>query len=232
MPDIEVPSIFDNGDMHNYFTGGLKYGIMRVSALNATIDAYNVRRPWLATQMPHLGKASGWEWSWQHRGEAWGFEMVFGRMDQTCNSSGVNPVTKEQVYDRISAGIGGFSFGFIRTLSESKHLVLYPSLDFDCHFFGASHSSSPYSDFKRSVEEDKINDIVLGNTLAFNVSLYATRWLGINLRPFVQVPWMSADITDVQRHLTTKADGSKIWPVNCGISGTIIVAFGRDVDDY
>src|SRR5690242_10914014 len=50
-PHIEVPSIFDNGDMHNYFTGGLKFGIMRVSALNATIDAYNVQRPWLATQM-------------------------------------------------------------------------------------------------------------------------------------------------------------------------------------
>ena len=217
------------GGSENAFTGGIKVGVMPLSGLNKAVAAYNEERPWLSTKMPEFRFVTGWEASWQYRGRKWGYEVSIGKVAEANDAKGMEPATSQMGYRRAKVGMGGISMGLLLRIYESEHISVLPALGFDVHFLTGSSLYSSSDSYAGATSDNEVSEIVMANTLSLNVSLFAVRWLGINLRPYAQVPWGSGNLQGILPYSSTSGGEEQAeWPVNAGISASLIVALGRD----
>ncbi|MEO6831859.1 MAG: hypothetical protein ABI378_05950 [Chitinophagaceae bacterium] len=217
--------------LHTSLSGGYKIGMMKIGNLNSDVAAYNAERPWLETKMPDFGLMKGYEFTGQLWYEKTGFEFVVSRLRQTNDANGIETSTNRRGYRRIVAGLGGVSFGMMYAIAEAKHFAIWPTLDIDVHSFKAYSYYNTTGDFKDATPELEIDELMVSNTLSLNISLFASRWLGINFRPYCQLPWNSVSLAGLAPYAGAgNADVKKDWPVNAGISVSLLLAFNRDSD--
>lgn len=213
----------------NAFTFGIKYGWMEPSNINRTVYSYNYARQWLTQKMPYFGMLHGIEFSWQHRGETVGYELVYSRLRETNNAYGLEPTGGLMGYRKIKIGMGGLSAGLTLKLISRPHFEVVPSLDLDLHLLSGTTTYSNDAGFAGATEEAVIADLKFANTFAINVSLFATEWVGINIRPYYQVPWGKANVEGLAAYWGGSGTGTQRENVrNYGVSGSLILAFGRD----
>lgn len=216
-------------DAQNAFTFGIKYGVMKPSNINRTVYSYNYARQWLTQKMPYFGMMKGFEFSWQHRGETIGYELVYSRLRETNNAYGLEPTGGLMGYRRIKLGMGGLSLGVTAKIIDKKHLEVVPSLDFDLYLLSATTTYSNDAGFAGASEEAVVADIKFANTFAINFSLFATQWFGINIRPYYQLPWGKANVEGLAAYWGGSGTGNQRESArNFGISGSVIFEFGRD----
>ncbi len=219
------------GNAQNAFTFGKKYGVMNLDNINRTVYSYNYARTWLTQKMPYFHYMQGYEGSWQHRGELVGFEMVFSRISETNTAFGFEPTSNMMGYRKIKIGYGGMSGGITVKVLDTKHFEIVPSLDADLHFFTGSTTYSNDAAFAGGTEESVIYNIKLASTLSVNFSLMATSWFGINIRPYYQQPLGKTNVEGLAAYWGGSGTGSQRENVqNYGISASLILEFGRDVD--
>ncbi len=213
----------------NAFTFGIKYGWMEPDNINRTVYSYNYARQWLTQKMPYFGMMRGIEFSWQHRGKMIGYELVYSRLRETNNAYGLEPTGGLMGYRKIKLGMGGLSAGFTLKLISLPHFEVVPSFDFDLHLLSATTTYSNDAGFAGAEEETVIADLKFANTFAINVSLFATEWIGINIRPYYQVPWGKANVEGLAAYWGGSGTSVQREDVrNYGVSGSLILAFGRD----
>lgn len=202
---------------------------MKPNNINRTVYSYNYARQWLSTAMPYFHVMKGYELSWQHRGETVGYEFVYGAIHETNIATGVEPNGGLTAFRKIRTRMGGISAGITFKIVDSKHLEIVPSLDFDLYLFSATTTYANESTFAGASDEAVIGDAKFGNTLALNISLFATHWVGINIRPYYQLPWGKANVEGLAAYWGGSGTGNQRDSVkNFGISGSLIFEFGRD----
>lgn len=214
------------GASENIFTFGYKIGGMGLPGLNNAVAAYNADRAWLSPQMPKFGLLKGWEASWQFRGGKWGFEVVMSKISEKNEAKGIEPSTSKMGYRRAQVSMGGVGMGVLRSIYDRGHITILPALDFDAYWFsGASYYSTTES-YKGVTTKNDVSKIMLANTLSLNVRLYLTNWLGINLKPYVQIAWGKENLQGIVPY-NTAITAQDDRPMNAGASASLIIALGR-----
>ncbi len=215
-------------EAQNAFTFGIKYGYMKPNNINRTVYSYNYARQWLSEFMPYFNAMQGYEASWQHRGEKIGYEFVYGAIKEINIANGIEPAGLT-AYRKIKTRMGGLSTGITAKIIDKKHIEIVPSLDLDLYLFSVWTTYSNESTFAGATEEGVISAVKVGNTFAVNISLFATKWFGINIRPYYQLPWGKANVEGLAAYWGGSGTGNQRDSIkNYGISGSLIFQFGRD----
>ncbi len=210
------------------FTFGIKYGWMHPDNINRTVYTYNYTRQWLSQKMDYFKLMKGWEASWQFRGKSMGLECIMDNMHATNIANGVEPTGGSIGYRKIKVGMGGISFGASGYFMKSKHLEIVPSFDFDFNFFGVHDWYANNSNFTNGQETTDTEKFKMGNTFAINFSLFATKWLGINIRPYYCLPWGKVNSEGLMYNLQGDQNVQRESIRNYGVSASLIIGIGRD----
>lgn len=223
--------IFVNLPAQNAFTFGKKYGIMHPDNINRTVYSYNYARQWLTQKMPYFSMMEGYEASWQHRGEIIGYEIVYSILTAKNDAYGLEPTGSQMGYRRISLTRGGLAGGFTFKILDKKHLEIVPAIDFDLHYFSGTTTYSNDATYAGATPEGVIFKFKLANTFAINCSLMATKWFGINIRPYYQMPWGKTNVEGLAAYWGGSGTGAQRESIkNYGVSASVIFEFGRDID--
>jgi hypothetical protein len=214
----------------NAFTFGKKYGVMNhLNNINRTVYSYNYARQWLTQKMPYFRMMNGYEASWQHRGETIGYELIYSAIKETNEAFGLEPNGGLMGYRKIRIGIFGISAGMTAKLYEKKHIEIMPAFDLDWNMFYGETTYSNDAGFSGASAERVIGKIKLASTFAVNFSLFATRWFGINIRPYYQLPFGKTNVEGLAAYWDGSGTGNQRDRVrNYGISGSVIFEFGRE----
>ncbi len=214
-------------EAQNAFTFGIKYGFMKPNNINRTAYSYSYARQWLTTPMPYFGAMRGYELSWQHRGEKIGYEFVYGAIKEVNIATGPEPAGLT-AYRKIKLRMGGLSSGITAKIIDKKHIEVVPSLDLDLYLFSVTTAYSNESTFAGATEDGVVSAVKFGNTFAVNISLFATKWIGINIRPYYQLPWGKANVEGLASYWASGSANQRDSVKNYGVSGSLIFQFGRD----
>jgi hypothetical protein len=214
----------------NAFTFGKKYGWMNhLNNINRTVYSYNYARTWLTQKMPYFKAMNGYELSWQHRGEIIGYEVLYSKMKEVNDAFGLEPTGGLTGYRKITIGMFGLSAGITAKIFEKKHIEIMPSFDFDFHALFGQTMYSNEATFAGASPEAVIGQIKMANTFGMNITLFATQWLGINIRPYYQLPWGKANVEGLAAYWGGSGTGAQRERIrNYGISASLILEFGRD----
>ncbi|CAN5302763.1 hypothetical protein BH09BAC5_BH09BAC5_04150 [soil metagenome] len=211
-----------------YVSFGKKYGWIHPDNLNRTVYTYNYTRQWLDQKMNYFKDLKGWEATIQGQDERVGLEVIASHLGQINIAHGIEPSGGLTGYRKIKLGIGGLSFGLTAVVVQKKHLEIAPAIDFDMHYFRVITTYSNDETFAGATGLLVVQKFKFANTFALNCNLFATKWLGIDVRPYIQLPYGKINIEGLMNELQGDENTQRERMMNYGISASIVLALGRD----